>query len=431
MGSDPGVRERTSRLGYAHYVVVLLMLVNMANYGQRSILGVLAPAIQQDLRLSDTELGLLTGGVFGLSYALVVIPLSRLGDGSDRRVWIALMVAAFSLATLLIGRAHSFAQIFVARIGVSVAQASVIPSANALIAAYVPGRHRVTALALHSLGGVIGIAFAAAAGGYLASVHGWRTTMLLLGAGGIALAVIVAVTLRDPRANRPLEFRRVTMSGEVGHLLHDPIFRLATIAFCLSVWVDAGLNQWLPSYYVRALDMPIEQAGRIYGTALFVGGVPGTLVGALIAARLMSRDRRWLTWLPACCNLLAIVAAAIMLTTTTALQVGLANVIYAFLVYAPGGCMWGALLLNAPPDLRGTASAIALAASGLTGLTAGPGLVGILSDLLSSSVGADSLRIALLANQMLLIPLVIVLLCTAAKLPPGSVVNGGTSVKSI
>ena len=67
--------------GYTSYVVLLLCLVNVANYGQRMVVSILLPAIKAEVALTDAQLGLLMGGGFAVVYAVAGVPLARLADG--------------------------------------------------------------------------------------------------------------------------------------------------------------------------------------------------------------------------------------------------------------------------------------------------------------------------------------------------------------
>ncbi len=47
---------------YLAYVILLLFLVNAANYGQRMIIAIILPAIKTEIALTDAQLGILMGG---------------------------------------------------------------------------------------------------------------------------------------------------------------------------------------------------------------------------------------------------------------------------------------------------------------------------------------------------------------------------------
>lgn len=150
---------------YVAYVVLLLFLVNAANYGQRMIVSILVPAIQADIALSDGELGALMGGVFALFYAIAGVPLARLADRSVRRTFLAGALAFWSAATASFAMAQTFAQMLVARIALGAGESVCIPTSHSLLTDYVAPENRPLAFGLHSTGGVMGATLCLILGG--------------------------------------------------------------------------------------------------------------------------------------------------------------------------------------------------------------------------------------------------------------------------
>ena len=181
---------------YAGYAVVLLALINVLNYVDRSIIFVLFEPIKEELDLSDAQLGWL-GSAYVMVYALAAVPLGILSDLKSRRAVIATGVAFWSLFTAMGGLARGFAQLFFCRSMVGIGEASYTPAAQSLIADYFPSRGRALALGIFwgglALGGVLGIWV----GGELEGLYGWRAAFLAVGIPGFILAM-VAAQLRDP-----------------------------------------------------------------------------------------------------------------------------------------------------------------------------------------------------------------------------------------
>ena len=76
-------KNKTNK-NYRTFVLVLLTIVYGFNFIDRQIVGILAPFIQQDLGLSNTQLGLLIGLAFAILYTTVAIPLAWLADRYNR-----------------------------------------------------------------------------------------------------------------------------------------------------------------------------------------------------------------------------------------------------------------------------------------------------------------------------------------------------------
>src|ERR1700736_2681095 len=95
MSAIPEDVERSALGGpiYRRYVLVVLASVVGLNFVDRFLVTLLLQPIKQDLRLWDTQLGLLSGIAFGVFYAILGLPIARWADRGDR----------VSIASLAIG----------------------------------------------------------------------------------------------------------------------------------------------------------------------------------------------------------------------------------------------------------------------------------------------------------------------------------------
>ena len=103
---------------YRNFVLILLTIVYGFNFIDRQIMGILAPFIQKDLGLTNTELGLLIGLAFAVFYTFVAIPIAWLADRYNRVNILSIALATWSGFTALTGLANNFIQIGLARMGV-------------------------------------------------------------------------------------------------------------------------------------------------------------------------------------------------------------------------------------------------------------------------------------------------------------------------
>jgi predicted MFS family arabinose efflux permease len=406
---------------YASYVVLLLFLTNVANYGQRMIVAILSPAIKADIGLTDAQLGILMGGGFALVYAIAGVPLARFADRHGRVRWLSIALLLWSLATAAFGWTRSFAQLLLARAGLAAAQSIGIPVSHSIITDYVSAEHRPFALGLHSTGGVLGATLAAMLGGYCEAHIGWRSTTNAIALAGILLAVLIYVTMREPprggfaqTAGTSTDF--IALRSVVRHVVAVRSYPLILTAISFGTLVEFGLNQWLPSYYVRQFSLSIEDVGWRYGLTVAAGGIPGSIIGGMLATSLARRDVRWLAWLPALMYVIAIPLGLTMLLASSAATAMLLNGLYSCAIFATNGPLWAACFRDVPPMMRATTSALTLLVSGVTGLALGPTLVGLVSDALAVHAGAQSLQVALLGLETLAVGVVIPLLFAAGRL---------------
>ena len=102
--------DRPQEIGglYAHYVLMVLVIVYVFNFIDRQILSILAESIKADLGVSDAQIGFLYGTVFAVFYAVFGIPLARFADVWVRRSLISAGLFFWSAMTALSGSARSF-----------------------------------------------------------------------------------------------------------------------------------------------------------------------------------------------------------------------------------------------------------------------------------------------------------------------------------
>src|SRR5262249_48937328 len=160
--------------------LALIFAVATVNFVDRQVLVILLDDIGRDLRLTDTQLGLLTGVAFALFFAVAGLPIARLSSAVPRRFVIGACVALWSLFTAACGAAQSFLQLFALRTLVAIGEAGSAPASQSLVSDYFPHAKRATALAVVALGAPVGVLCGLAIGGWLNVVVGWRMTFVLL-----------------------------------------------------------------------------------------------------------------------------------------------------------------------------------------------------------------------------------------------------------
>ena len=389
--------------GYRRYALGVLLAVYVLNFVDRQILSILAEDIRKEIQLSDTALGVLSGIAFALFYTFAGLPIARWADTGTRRSIIALALFIWSGMTALTGLATSFAQLVAARVGVGIGEAGASPPSHSLISDLFPPERRASALAIYSLGIPIGGALGSILGGYLGQKYGWRTAFMAVGLPGALLALVVRLTLREPRrgASEPGLQRASNGSGEsVGDVLRFmsrlPSFLHMAFGASLHAFYGYGAAYFVPVFLIRVHHMDKLQVGAWLGLIALTTGVVGISLGGLISDRLAERDARWYMRVPAIASTVAIPFAFVFYLwpdPTTAILLSIPGTLLGGVYLGPTFAMTQSLVR---PQMRALASAILLFIINLIGLGGGPLMVGIVSDALKPTYGVESVRYALL-----------------------------------
>ena len=153
--ADDASRVSVSR-GVLIHATVLLGFVNLFQALDRAALSVLVQPIKLDLGLSDTQLGLLTGFAFSLTYALFGIPLARLADTQSRVKLLAACLAIWSTATAIAGFAQNFVQLALTRVVIGIGEAGGAPASTSMLGDYYTPENRSRGMSWYQLGGAAG-----------------------------------------------------------------------------------------------------------------------------------------------------------------------------------------------------------------------------------------------------------------------------------
>lgn len=369
----------------------ILFLVNLLAAIDRTALAAVLPAIKHDLKLSDTQLGFLTGIAFSAFYAVFGLPLARWADRGNRPRILGLAVLFWSLATAATGLARGFLQLAGARMLVAVGEAGGVPIAHSLLSELTPIHRRPMVFAIHSAAGPLGALAGLAGVAILADRFGWRATFFMLGLAGLPVLLLVALQLSEPRPKPDLAQgpdRRSWME-----LLGNRTFLWLLTGFALGSFAMSGLLQWLPSHFGRTFRLTVSEAGTYFGLVYGIGAMAGMLLGGFGANPLMRRGVIWALWLAA---LSYVVGGPLLIAALAADELKLALALvalgtgFASAAYGPAFAM---IQTIAEPGMRATATAISLLVSNLVGAGLGPLAVGLISDLHG---GENSLRFALL-----------------------------------
>ncbi len=388
--------------GYARYVLALLFVAYVFNFIDRQILAILLQPIKEELQVSDTAMGLLTGMAFALFFTCAGIPIAHLADRRSRRTIIAVGLTVWSALTAASGLVRSFAQLAVARIGVGVGEAAFVPPAHSLLADYFPAERRATAMAVFSMGVHVGLAFGFLLGGWIAQFFGWRAAFFAVGLPGLIMAVIVRLTVHEPLRGHADASHGVAAAGAeplraaLGVLRARRSFRHLALAAAFHSFGGYAFAIWGPTFFVRVHGMSMGELGTWLGCVLGVGGAIGAIAGGVLADRLGARDARWALYVPAAAAIIQLPCAFATLLWPTATPALLFLIPSAFLSAIWFGPVYALTQALARPSMRATASAVLLFVINLIGLGLGPLAVGVLNDMLAPSYGAHAIRYSLL-----------------------------------
>jgi MFS transporter, Spinster family, sphingosine-1-phosphate transporter len=376
-------------------ILGLLIFVNILNFLDRLLPSILVQSIRADLKLSDTQIGLMGGVAFALVYSVGSVWLARVADRRSPRTVISISLAVWSFATAFSGVAQNFLHLLAARSSVAAGEAGSTPAAHSLIARIFPTSHRSVAMAIFSLGVPIGATLGLSLGGWINDTFSWRTAFFVAGIPGLIVATLIWFVIPDPARAHSTSEGTPDFMTTLRTLFAKRSFRHMAIASSLFAIGSYSLNVFAGAFLIRVHHVSAAKAGLLFGLAFGLGGMVGTFAGGAISDALGKRDPRWRQGVP---------AIGLALSAPTALGAFLVPNLTVSVACLIGVYMFGLLYL-APTfaaaqslvsdQMRATVSGVLLFCLTLVGASVGPFVVGVLSDALAPRYGALSLRYAL------------------------------------
>ncbi|KAA0975721.1 MFS transporter [Pseudomonas sp. ANT_H12B] len=378
------------------------MLAYTFSFIDRQILALMIEPIKHDMQLSDTQFSLLHGLAFSLFYAFMGMPIALLADKFSRPKIIAIGVAFWSLATALCGVSKNFLQMFMARIGVGIGEAALSPATYSMLSDMFPREKLGRAVAIYSIGSFIGGGVAFLIGGYvidllknldsvavplLGEMRPWQVTFFLVGLPGVLVALLIALTIRDP-ARKGL---KLDAAGKVHApsmkqafrflAVHRKTFFCHYLGFSFYAMTLFCMLSWTPAFYMRKFGLAPSDTGYMLGIVVLLANTSGVFCGGWLIDWLAKKGYSDAPIRAGVIGAIGMAVPAIAFTQVSELWMSVALLAPAmFFASFPMPASTAAMQILPPNQMRAQISALFLLISNLIGLGLGTTLVALLTD---------------------------------------------------
>ena len=368
---------------YSNYVFVLLFLLYMFDYIDRTIVTSMFSSIEADWGISHTQSGLLVSAVY---WAIVILtfPVSLLVDRWSRTKTIGIMAIMWSLATALCALTGNFVQLFMARLLIGVGEAGYAPGGSAMISGLYPIEKRSKMMGIWNASIPLGTAIGVLLGGIIATRLGWRHAFGIVAFPGLIVAVLflfvkdyktVDLSFFD-KANKKIKMERKDMVKE---FLSKPSIIFTYFGITAVVFVTTSLITWLSTYFQVERGLPQEKAGTL-ASSVMVMALVGAPLGGILTDRWRKTQFNARLLLPAISSLVS----AILLFMALYLFRGAVQYVtfllmgISIMVFISGATSVTQDVIH--PGLRATSYAIAVVVQNLLGASMAPIVIGQIYD---------------------------------------------------
>jgi MFS family permease len=369
--------------GYSNYVFMLLFLLYMFDYIDRSIVTSMFTSIERDWGISHTQSGMLMSAVY---WAIVILtfPVSLLVDRWSRTKTIGIMAIMWSLATALCALTGNFVQLFMARLLIGVGEAGYAPGGSAMISGLYPMEKRSKMMGLWNASIPLGTAIGVLLGGIIATKLGWKHAFGLVALPGLVVAVLflfvkdyktVDLSFID-KTNRKIKMEKKDMVKE---FLSKPSIIFTYFGIAAVVFVTTSLITWLSTFFQISRNLPQDKAGTM-ASAVMVLALVGAPLGGILTDRWRKTRINARLLLPAISSMIS----AILLFSALYLFKGIIQYVIflamgiSIMVFISGASAVTQDVIH--PGLRATSYAVAVVVQNLLGASMAPIVIGQIYD---------------------------------------------------
>ncbi len=288
--------------------VVIFLLLYALGWLDRKIIAFLVDPIRHSLHVTDFQVSLLQGVAAVIFYPLFALPIGWMVDRFSRRRIIFWGLIVWSMFAIASGLTKNFAQLLMARVGVSVGDSTLQPATSSALADLFPKEKLTTAMAVFGLGGILGSAIAVALSGVVVGftqsspgynlpivgfVEPWQFVFIVTGAPGLLMGFLLFLIPEPVRRRRGLVWQQVDgkgFGGAIGYMLAHKRFYLSHfIGFSAVAIMGATLTAWTPAHFTRTYGLPVAQVGLTMGAIQISLGAIGMAGPGFIIDRMIRR----------------------------------------------------------------------------------------------------------------------------------------------
>lgn len=257
-------------------IVALLALAVFINYVDRGNLATAAPLMRSEMKLSNTEIGMLLGAFFWV-YTPGQLLAGWLAEKINAYRTLAIGVALWSVATIATGFATGFTAILALRLLLGLGESAAFPCSSKLFGEHLPPHRLGFANGMVGVGLALGPAFGTFGGGLLMAHLGWRPVFILFGL--VSLLWLVPWFGLTRQASRHADKPKATVAPSYLAVLRQRAAWGACLGHFAGNYAFYFVILWLPLYLVNARGFSVAEMSVIGGVIYIVYAISAQLTG--------------------------------------------------------------------------------------------------------------------------------------------------------
>jgi MFS family permease len=276
-------------------VLALLCLLYLILFVNRVNISTAAPLMKVDLRLTNTQLGLVFSA-FAIPYAFFQLIGGWIGDKFGPRLTLSACCALVGVSTILTGAVtHGFVSLFALRLALGFGEGAAFPTATRAMSSWTPAGSWGFAQGITHSFARLGNAMTPPIMAALLLYISWRGSFVVLGLASFVWLFVWAWYFRNEPAEHPsitqVELATLPAPGRANREaipwwpLAQRILPVTIVDFCYG-WTLWLFLSWIPTFFFENYHLDL-QASAIFSAGVLFAGVIGDTVGGLASDRLL------------------------------------------------------------------------------------------------------------------------------------------------
>jgi MFS family permease len=265
------------------YEIALLLLLTLANgvvAFDRLAASFISPQIVAELKLNNTQLGLMAGALSG-AVALTSWFGGQIADRTgQRKALLVLCTVVFSLGSAAGGLAAGFVTLLAARFLLGLAEGPMVPISQTVMAETAAPEQRGLSMGFMQMAGAFGIGgiLGPILATWVAEQWGWRNVFYLSALPGLGLALAIAWLMRPEPARTIERPKTPPLGASLATLFKIRNMRVAlSVAVLFTAWLVLQ-NTFLAVYLTSTKGLDPMTMGKV----ISMGGIAGVIGGTLL-----------------------------------------------------------------------------------------------------------------------------------------------------
>ncbi|RRQ49031.1 MFS transporter [Maribacter algicola] len=285
----------------------MIFVTVVINYLDRTNISIAAAALKEDLGINAIQMGYIFSA-FGWTYSILQIPGGIVADKVKSRILYPVIMALWSIATLIQGMVNSFAALLGLRASIGMFEAPSYPTNNLIVTRWFPENERASAIATYTSGQFLGMALLLPVLTLIQDALGWRGLFIVSGIIGLVWAAVWYIFYRDPQNHNRIGSSELKHIEEGGGLVAAKVknntdkFEWNDLAnafkyrklwgmylgqFCLGATTIFFLT-WFPTYLVEFRGLDFIKSG-FYASVPYLAAFLGVLLAGFTSDFLIKK----------------------------------------------------------------------------------------------------------------------------------------------